>query len=280
VSNISQVKEWQDEVTKQIQQGLGLPANIGMGPGKFMARVATDSNAIVAQDEIAEFLRDIPLSRIHWIDYNLLETLRNLGLTTLGKVRDVKRNVVVQQVGAAGGRLHDWITGKDSRPVQALYPPDKQSATQKFDCEDNEHVIVGMLERLCQQLGDKLEAAGREAGQLTVRVQDITGFQTVSQQRSRPLRKATAIYQVAERLLKQLWQRQPLHSLELVAGDLQPVEAHQMDLWRSYQRVAIEQAMAAARRHYGLGAISKASELEDSRRFAQMILGAKGRFSW
>ena len=125
-----------------------------------------------------------------------------------------------------------------------------------------------------------MQTGGSQPRQITLRLEADVGYHAQTQQYSKPLKDAGQLYQAAQRLLQQLWQSQPLHSIELVAGDLQPVEPYQIDLWSSRRRRTVEQAIEAARSRYGAEAVNRASQLEDKQRFAQMILGAKGRFSW
>ena len=280
VSNTPRAVEWQRKVSKQIQQQTDLKSLVGVGPGKFAARAAAPHNAVVAEEDVREFLAPISLSELGWLDSKLQDTLQRLGLTTLGQVVEVGKNTILQQAGQPGGQLYDWIKGTDNCVVQALYPPAEEQVRRVFDIEEREEVIIQVLGELCEQLADKLLGRGSQSRQITLRLEADAGYYAQTQQYSKPRKDAGQLYQVAQRLLQQLWQSQPLHSIELVAGDLQPVEPYQIDLWSSRRRRTVEQAMEAARSRYGAEALNRASQLEDKQRFAQMILGAKGRFSW
>ncbi len=280
VTNLCKAREWQNEVGKQIQQQTDLQPSIGIGPGRFVARVAAAHNAVLAEKDAKEFLAPLRLSSLDWLDAKLIEVLQKLGVTTLGEVAQLDRNVLIQQTGMAGKQLHDWITGKDNQPVQSRYPPPIERVAQTFDIEDREQVIVQALSKLCAQLATRLQDTARQARRLTLRVEDGTGHQAHTQQYSRPLQEASRLYQAAERLLKQLWQGQAVLQMELVAEDLQRIDPPQLGLWSRRRSGQVEQAIAAARNRYGVRAIMKASQLEDKRRFAQMILSGEGRFSW
>jgi len=280
VSDTHQAKEWRGQVSKQIQQQTDLKSLVGVGPSKFVARVAASRNAVVAEEDVREFLAPISLPELGWLDSKLQDTLQRLGLTTLGQVVEVDKNTILQQAGLPGKQLHDWINGKDDQLVQPLYPPLEERVVHVFDIEDRQEVIIRALSQLCQQLAGKLQDTGRQARRLTLRLEDATDHHTRTQQYSRPLKEAPRVYQAAERLLKQLWEGQPLVSIELVAEGLQRVDHCQLGLWARRRHGAIEQAVEAARSRYGAEAVNRASQLKDKRRFAQMILGAKGRFSW
>ena len=280
VTDRHQVKEWRREVGKQIQQHTESEPSLGIGPNRFVAQWAVAHNGVVGEEDVTEFITPIPSSDIGWLGSELIEALERLGLTTLGKVAAVSRNVLIQQVGIAGGQLHDWITGKDNRTVQPLYPPREERVANAFDIEDREQVIIRVLGELCAQLADRLGNSASQAQRLTLQVEDFIQLHTATQQCSRPLKDTHRLYEVAKQLLEQLWEGQPLSSIQLLAEDLQPVERYQLSLWGSRRRERIEQAVEAAHRRYGVQVVTNASQLEDRRRFAQMILGMEGRSGW
>ncbi len=279
LSSTNQAQAWQKEISRQIQQQTDLQVCIGIGPGKFIARVAVDHNAVVVEEDAREFLAPISLSGLDWLDYKLRDTLQRLGLPTLDQVAGLDKNTLIQQTEQLGGQLHNWINGKDDRAVQPLYPPREERVVHTFDIEDRQGVIIQALDEICEQLGNKLQSTASQTRRLTLQVEDVAGHHMHTQQYSRSLKDALRLYQATERLLKQLWEGQPLLSIEIVAEDLQPVDHHQLSLWGSYRHGKTEQALQIVCPRYGGQAVSKASELEDKRRFAQMILAAEGKFT-
>ena len=280
VANACQARAWRDAVREQIQQQTDLQPYIGIGPGRFIARVAAAHNAVVAHQDLGVFLPLIPLSELDWLDSDLRDALHRLGLNTLGSVAEVDRNMLIQQVGATGGRLYDWINGKATQPVRAVYPPAEERVVHAFDMEDKQEVIRPALEALCTQLADRLRSISSRAGRLTLLLEGTLGQCTLTRQYSRPWQETSRLYRAAEQLLKQLWQGEPLLQMEIAGEELVPVEHGQLSLWNNQSRRRIIQAVAAAQSRYGIRAVSKASELDDERRFAQMVLAAEGRFSW
>ena len=138
-----EAKEWRERVSRQIQEQTGLLPTIGIGPSKFVAQIAAACRAVVGEEEAIEFLRPIAVTQRDWLEAGLVQALGNLGLITLGQVAAVDRPLLVGQVGPAGGQLHDWIRGKDTRPVQPLYPPREEQTACTFDYEENPEVAAG-----------------------------------------------------------------------------------------------------------------------------------------
>lgn len=280
VSGVHQAKEWRSRVGEQIQQQTDMKPHIGIGPGKFVARVAATHRAVIDGEEAREFLALVPVADLDWLAPKLRQALQRLGLIILGQVSEVDRNVLIQQVGLTGGQLHDWIKGRDDQPVESLYPPREERVAYTFALEDRTEVVNQVLGELCAQLASKLQGTAGQARRLTLQVEEAAECRTRTQQYSRPLNDARRLYQAAERLLTQLWAGQPLLQIELVAGELQPVAPGQLSFGGGWRRGQVDQAMAAVHSRYGVRAVRKASELEDKRRFAQMILATEGRFSW
>ncbi len=79
VANACQARAWRDEVREQIQQQADLQPYIGIGPGRFIARVAAAHNAVVAREDLQVFPHLIPLSELDWLDSDLRDALHRLG---------------------------------------------------------------------------------------------------------------------------------------------------------------------------------------------------------
>jgi len=280
VRGLPEARHWQEEVSGRLQQQTSLQPCVGIGPGRFVARLAAACNAVVTEEHVQDFLAPLPVTSLEPLGAALVEELQRLGLATLGEVAAISRGALVQQLGKAGGQLHDWLTGQDKRPVQPLYPPPRQGVAQVLALEEQDEVVLPILGQLCVQLARKLQAAGYQAQQLTLHLQAETGQRSAARQCSKPLQDASGLYRVAEQLLRQLWQGHPLLGLKLVAEDLQPLTARQLRLCRACRDGQLDHALQAVHQRYGLRALTRASQLADRRRFAQMILAAEGRLSW
>ena len=209
VSDTHQAQEWCSQIKEQIRQQTELKSSIGIGPSRFVARVAARQDTVVAEEDSQQFLAPVSVASLGWLDSDLIQVLQRLGLTTLGQVAAVDKNTLIQQVGRVGGRLHDWVNGKDSRPTWPLHPPPEERAAHTFTMEDREEVIIQTLGKLCAQLADRLWSTTSQAQRLTLRIEDETGCQAYTQQYSHSLKDARRLYRAAAQLLRQLWRGQP-----------------------------------------------------------------------
>lgn len=280
VANVAQARKWQQRLGDRLLQQTGLRAAIGIGSRRFVARVAALHDAVVAAADVRRFLAPVPPAELDWLDGRLREGLQKLGLHSLGQVAAMDRNTLIEQTGPEGGQLRDWLDGKSESPIQALYPPPEQRVGMVFEFELDQALVIASLGRLCGQLADRLQQCRQRPCRLALGLETDAGMQAVDRQYSRPLQDASRLEAAAQSLLEQLWQGGLLHGMELAAGDLQPVEARQMELWNSHRRAQVEQAVEAARNRHGCRALIRASELRSRRRFAQAVLAAEGRFCW
>ncbi len=74
------------QIKRRIKQELGLTASVGVGPNKFIAKLASecqkpDGLVIVRADQVEEFLRDLPVSQLWGVGEATARRLQRLGIS-------------------------------------------------------------------------------------------------------------------------------------------------------------------------------------------------------
>ncbi len=111
---------------------VGAGGRVGAAPGTFVAIQAARASAPDRQltlrggDDVRELLSSLPVARLvddADVAPELVSTLRDLGITTLGRLSGLPARSVGARLGPAGHRAHRLARGIDDRPLAPRTPP-------------------------------------------------------------------------------------------------------------------------------------------------------------
>jgi DNA polymerase-4 len=111
------------EIRRRVREELGLTVSAGIAPNKFLAKVASDWNKpdgmfTIAPGQVAEFVLELPVSKINGVGRVTADKLRRMGVETCGDLQQLPLEKLVERFGKYGRRLHDVARGVDKRRVQ------------------------------------------------------------------------------------------------------------------------------------------------------------------
>lgn len=237
-----------------IREELWLPASVGIGPNKFLAKVASDR---AKPDGLYEFPADpgaieallapMPVSVIFGIGPKAADRLREIGIRTIADLRAAGEGPLVPRFGRDAAAL--WLRlarGLDDRPVRSSAPARSIGKERTFgeDVGDRDTLRAFLLDHV-EHVTRTLREEGLVARRVTIKCR--TGdFQTFT--RAATLERAAddtaAIWSVAAALLDR-WlaeRRPPLRLLGVSLHDL--TGDRQLDLFGPLQGVAAPAAAA------------------------------------
>jgi len=112
-----------EEIRTRIRETTGLTASAGIASSKFLAKVASDWRKPDGQFEVAEadiddFVRQLPVSKIWGVGQRTGEKLTGMGIHTCGDLQQYSLVELDRCFGRFGQRLHELCRGRDSRPVR------------------------------------------------------------------------------------------------------------------------------------------------------------------
>lgn len=113
-----------NEIRRRIREELRLTASAGVAPNKFLAKVASDWNKpdgtyTVAPDQVADFVFELPVSKINGVGKVTAQKLRRLGVVTCGDLQQVPLEKLAKRFGKHGPRLAELAHGIDHRQVKS-----------------------------------------------------------------------------------------------------------------------------------------------------------------
>ena len=148
-------------IRERIRERTGLTVSAGIAPNKFLAKVASDWNKpdgqfTVAPEQVADFVRDLPVRKINGVGKVMTRRLARLGVQTCGDLQQLSLTDLVTQFGKYGKRLSEVARGIDDRPVQTARVRKSISVERTFS-EDlaDQALMRAALDTLLQELGQR-----------------------------------------------------------------------------------------------------------------------------
>lgn len=261
------------QLRARIREQTGLPASVGLGGTKFIAKLASqrakpDGILEIPPERTIEFLHPLPISAMWGVGQATERTLRSRAIHTVGDLAREPIASLRQLVGEASAhRLHRLANGHDARGVETtrIEKSIGHEETFAFD-EPNLKVLRRELLRLSTRTAERLRDAGVEARTVAIKVR-WGNFETVS--RSRTLQEATnatqRIYQTACELLESLDAAgRPVRLIGVRAEQLMPEGSDPAALWSDDEGWrAVDQAVDEVRNRFGAAGVTSASLLNN-----------------
>ncbi len=110
------------EIRARIFASVGITASAGVGPNKFIAKIASDWHKpdglfVVRPAEVGAFVAALPVGKLHGVGKVTAARLQGLGVATCGDLRAWPLARLQAHFGSFGPRLYELCRGIDQRPV-------------------------------------------------------------------------------------------------------------------------------------------------------------------
>ena len=196
-------------IRERIRAELGLVASAGVGPNKFIAKLASDFDkpdglTVVQPHELLAFISDLPVKNLWGVGPATAKRLDAMNLKTIGEVAATPLVELEQKLGGFGRFIRELATGRDPRPVRSSRPAKSRGAETTFsDNISDKEELHQILRKLAIRVSGALARTERPARTLTLKVR-YPDFETVSRSMTleRPTWDAEEIHDVACTLLE------------------------------------------------------------------------------
>jgi len=259
----------------RIREELGLSASAGIAPNKFLAKVASDLRkpggfVLVRPEAIERFLDDLPVGRLWGVGPKTEEALKKLGVSKIGTLRRIPREVLQASFGETGALLYELSRGQDERVVAPWESAKSisQEITFQQDTLDRPFLSATLL-LLADRVARRARLAGLVGRTVVLKLRDRS-FTTTTRRRTLdpPTDFEETIYAAAKTLAEgAAWGKHPVRLVGVGLTNLQPCDwGHQGKLFGDPQtdsRLAgLHKAMDQVRERYGEDAIVRAAALQ------------------
>lgn len=151
------------KIKQRVRDELRLVASVGVAPHKFAAKIASDIDKpdglrVVEEAGLIAFLHPLPVGRLFGVGEVTGQTLRAMGIQTIGDVARYPEAALVARLGATtGAMLAGLARGEDARPVESEQAPVSIGHQETFDHDlyeraDLEVVLLHQLDRVAERL--------------------------------------------------------------------------------------------------------------------------------
>lgn len=162
----------------RIKEETGLTASIGVGPCKFVAKIASDLEkpdglTVIGPVGLADRLASLPVGRMWGIGPRTVERCTAAAIQTFGDLQRRSPLELRDILGSSAQRFHDLAHGRDDRPVITDRRAKSIGHEQTFheNIEDPSEVEAVLL-RHVERSTARLRRGGRKARGVVVKMRD------------------------------------------------------------------------------------------------------------
>lgn len=216
------------EIKERVKNELGFTVNIGIGPNKLLAKMASDFKKpdmihTLFKNEIKDKMWPLPVEELFMVGPRTKVKLNNRGIFTIGDLANLSRDYIYSWLKKPGLLIWDYANGIDNSRVRSDPLPVKSignSTTTSFDV-DNRREAHMILLALSEKVSMRMRAIDQYAYVVSVGVKN-TNFFSYSRQMKLdvPTDCTNTIYETAKKLFDEMWQGEPLRQLSVSLSDL------------------------------------------------------------
>ena len=210
-------REIAQKIRNRIHQDIQLTGSAGIGPSKFIAKIASDMSKPdglleVQTHDVLNFLHPLPVTKIWGVGKVTAKSLQDLSIKTIGNLSQFSKQTLVSRFGTHGQRLFELARGIDDRRVnpQRAVKSIGEEETFAEDLSANKK-IQGVLLQQAQDVARRLRKRELAAKTITVKIklaERLGGgkFRLYTRSRSLPVptNDASEIYRVATLLFQSI----------------------------------------------------------------------------
>ncbi len=250
--------ETAEEIRTKIKKELGFTVNIGIGPNKLLAKVASDFKKpdmihTLFLDEIHNKMWPLPVEDLFMVGSRTKRKLNSRGIFTIGHLANLDRDYIHSWLKKPGLLIWEYANGLEDSQVRVDSSPVKSvgnSTTLPFDVETREEahkVLLGISE----MIGIRIRALDMCGYVISISIKNNL-FYSYSHQRKLivPTDSTNAIYNASKKLFDNMWQKEPIRHFsinlsELVSNEffqlsfLEPLDKKNKDLDRTIDRLRL-----------------------------------------
>ena len=160
---------------REILEPFSVRATIGVGPNRFVARVAALCGRNCASGDEAAFVAPMPLDVLE-IDPHMCDRLHILGIRTLGELAALPHGPFVRRFGPESSRWHALARGVDEKP---LVPRPRHVRIERAlfgeGSATSEEALLFALRTVVAQIVDDLVALGKRSAELVLSLECENG---------------------------------------------------------------------------------------------------------
>jgi DNA polymerase-4 len=179
-------------IRRRVAQEERLTCSVGIAATKYIAKLGStrakpDGMVVVPTARVLEYLHPLPVGALWGVGERSEESLRRLGLTTVGDVARAPVGLLRRALGEAlAAQLHELAWARDPRRVVSECAEKSIGAETTFDTDVSEpDQLRRALLALAGRTAGRMRRAGQAGRTVTLKVR-FADFRTISRSRTLP----------------------------------------------------------------------------------------------
>jgi DNA polymerase-4 len=257
----------------EIHRLFGYTVNIGIGPNKLLAKMASefekpDRVHTLFEEEIPEKLWPLPVSELFMVGRATAPKLHLMGIHTIGDLAAFDPELLADRLKSHGRQIWAYAHGREeglfqqqeADPVKGV----GNGSTISYDVTDRQDAHLHLLS-LTETVALRLRRKGFFCGLVSVSLK-TSGFERWSHQKKLelPTDRTDELFAHARALFDETWDGSALRHMGVRVSDLKPSSERQCTLWDPpdlERKRRLDATLDALRGRYGKRAIQRASFL-------------------
>ena len=164
------------ELSKKINQEVGISVSIGLSYNKFLAKICSDLDkpkgfSLLGRGDSKKFLSSQPVEILWGVGKILKRKLNDDGIKTISQIEELGIKEVINRYGSIGSHIYSLSQGKDLRRVvpQRQIKSISHETTFENDISDKE-VLEKKLWSLCEKVSKRSKEKGLGGQTITLKL--------------------------------------------------------------------------------------------------------------
>ncbi len=262
--------ELAEYMQQRILKELDLPCSIGIGPNKFLAKMASDMKkplgiTVLRKRDVPRVLWPLPVEEMYGVGKRTTEKLHSVHIKTIEDLAKADEYTLSQLLGINGERLKSRSNGNDDRVVDPdsvhVFKSIGSSRTFSYDT-----VSLSEIEKMMRQLSSQIEVRMNRRDVAGMSVQVMIRFanrKTITRSKKLPtyVRRQEDILQVAKQLFYEHWNEEPIRLLGITVQEIVDLQTigHQLNLFtyeKEIEQATLTRTIDSLNKKYGKDTIS------------------------
>lgn len=165
-------------IKKAIFKAVKLNSSVGIGPNKFLAKIASDFDkpdglTIIRPEEVANFIESLPVRKVPGVGQKTCKELTLMNVRTLGDVKQLSPDILMQRLGKYGRRLFELSQGIDKSPVIPFSQTKSISSEVTLPENTTDKIsLQKLLLKQAQEVGRQLRKHNFKAKIITIKLKN------------------------------------------------------------------------------------------------------------
>ncbi len=253
------------QIKERIKDELGFTVNIGIGPNKLLAKMASDLKKpdrvhTLFYHEIKDKMWPLPVEKLFMVGSKTKRKLNGRGIFTIGELAQLDPDYIYSWLKKPGLLIWNYANGRENSPVKNSSPPVKSignSTTTSFDVDNKREAHMFLL-AISEMVGMRIRELDLMGDVISLSLKNHQ-FYSYSHQKKLdiPTDSTNTIYNISKKLFDEMWTGEPIRRFSISISGLCSNDFCQLSLLEEYKErdKALDRTIDRIRYKYGYNSL-------------------------